>query len=120
LRVLAIDDISLSVKEPSWDFVLGGVLDDGDNALKFFRSKFTSAAQVSLSWWNSTAISVPLVQVDISLLADQIGVTSSDTLDLGQGVHDLLFSIDVGIEETELEGVISLFFNRRNQLLTMN
>lgn len=46
---------------------------------------------------------VPLVQVDIGLLADQVGVTTTDTLDLGQGVHDLFLSIDVGVEETENE-----------------
>jgi hypothetical protein len=46
---------------------------------------------------------IPLVQVDISLLADQVGVSSTDTLDLGQGVHDLLLAIDVGIEETQDE-----------------
>lgn len=51
---------------------------------------------------NLTA-SVPFVQVDISLLADQIGVATSDTLDLGQRIHDLLFAIDVGVEKTEDE-----------------
>jgi hypothetical protein len=44
---------------------------------------------------------VPLVQVDISLLADKVGVAPSDTLDLGQGVHDLLLSIDIGIQKTQ-------------------
>ena len=48
-------------------------------------------------------MSLPFVQVDISLLADQVGVAASDTLDLGQGVHDLLFAIDVGVEETKDE-----------------
>jgi hypothetical protein len=48
-------------------------------------------------------VSIPLVQVDIGLLADQVGVAATDTLDLGQGVHDLLLAIDVGVEETEDE-----------------
>lgn len=48
-------------------------------------------------------IFVPLVQVDISLLADQVGVSSAYTLDSGQGVHDLLLAIDVGVEETQDE-----------------
>jgi len=30
LRVLAIDDIALTIEEPSGDLVLGRVLDDGD------------------------------------------------------------------------------------------
>lgn len=46
---------------------------------------------------------VPFVQIDVGFLADQIGVTTSNTLDLGQGVHDLLLAIDVGVEETEDE-----------------
>ena len=37
----------------------------------------------------------PLVEIDIGLLADQVGVTTTDTLDLRQGVHDLLLSIDL-------------------------
>lgn len=43
LRVLAIDDIALSVEEPGGDLVLGRVLDDGDNSLKLFGGEFTSA-----------------------------------------------------------------------------
>lgn len=45
----------------------------------------------------------PLVEIDIGLLADQVGVTASDALDLGQSVHDLLLSLDVGVEETQDE-----------------
>lgn len=41
---------------------------------------------------------VPLVEVDIGLLADQVGVTATDTLDLGQRVHDLLFAVNIGVE----------------------
>lgn len=44
---------------------------------------------------------VPLVQIDIGLLADQVGVSATDTLDLGQGVHNLLLSINVGVQKTE-------------------
>ena len=46
---------------------------------------------------------VPLVQVHIGFLADQVGITTPDTLYLGEGVHDLLLSIDVGVEETKDE-----------------
>ena len=42
LRVLAINDITLSVEEPGWNFVLGGVLDDGNDALEFFGAEITS------------------------------------------------------------------------------
>jgi hypothetical protein len=41
LVVLAIDNIALPVEEPGGDFVLGGVLDDGNDAFKLFGSEFT-------------------------------------------------------------------------------
>lgn len=44
---------------------------------------------------------IPLAEVDIGLLADEVGVAATDTLDLGQSVHDLLLSINVGVEETQ-------------------
>jgi hypothetical protein len=44
---------------------------------------------------------VPLAEVNVGLLADQVGVTTTNTLDLGQGVHDLLLSIDVGVKQTD-------------------
>lgn len=46
-------------------------------------------------------LNVPLVEVDIGLLADQVGVAATDTLDLGQGVHDLLLTLNIGVEETQ-------------------
>jgi hypothetical protein len=46
-------------------------------------------------------INVPLVEIDVGLLAYKIGISAADTLDLGQGVHDLLLSIHVGVEETK-------------------
>ena len=44
---------------------------------------------------------IPLVEIDIGLLADNVGVTATNTLDLGQGVHDLALAINVGVEETQ-------------------
>jgi hypothetical protein len=41
---------------------------------------------------------IPLVQINIGLFADQVGVTTSDALDTGQSIHNLLFAIDVGIQ----------------------
>ena len=43
LRIFAIDDIALSIKEPGWNLVLCGILDDGDDAFEFFGSDFTGA-----------------------------------------------------------------------------
>jgi len=87
LIVLAVDDIALSVQEPSWNLVLCWVLDDGDDTLELFRGEFTGT----------------LVEIDISLLADQVGVSATDTLYLGQGVHDLLLSLDIGIKKSQDE-----------------
>lgn len=35
------------------------------------------------------------------LLDDYVGVSSSDTFDFGQCKHDLVLSVDIGVEETE-------------------
>ena len=43
----------------------------------------------------------PLVQIDVGLLANDVGVSPTNTLDLGQGVHNLSLSIDVGVQQTE-------------------
>jgi hypothetical protein len=43
----------------------------------------------------------PLVQVDIGLFADQVGVTPTNTLNLGEGEHDLSATLDVGVEQTQ-------------------
>jgi hypothetical protein len=44
---------------------------------------------------------LPLVKIHIGLLAHQVGVAASNTLDLGQGVHDLLLAVNIGIQETQ-------------------
>lgn len=51
----------------------------------------------------------PFVQVDIGFLAHQVGIASPNTLDLSQGIHDFLFAIDVGVEQTEDELEAALF-----------
>ena len=43
----------------------------------------------------------PLGDIDLSLLAHSGGEAATNTLDGGQSVHDLLLSIDVGVEHTE-------------------
>jgi hypothetical protein len=45
LRVFAVDNVTLPVEEPCGDLVLGGVLDDGDDAFEFFRGEITSAVR---------------------------------------------------------------------------
>ena len=43
----------------------------------------------------------PLVQVNVGLFADKVGVTTTNTFDLSQGVHDLALAINVRVEETQ-------------------
>jgi hypothetical protein len=43
---------------------------------------------------------VPLGQVYVGLFADEVGIAAPDTLNTGQGVHNLLFAIDVGIKQS--------------------
>jgi hypothetical protein len=45
--------------------------------------------------------SLPLVMVHLCLLADQVGETASYTRHLGQGIHYLDATIDVGVENTQ-------------------
>ena len=96
LVVLAVDNVLLPVQEPCRDLELGGVLDNGHNPLQLVRVELAST----------------LVEVDISLLADQVGVSATNTLDLGQGVHDFTLAIDVGVEQTE--NVLELLVLFRN------
>ena len=46
LAVLAIHDIALTIEKPGGDFVLSGILDDGDDSLELFGSEFTGAAGI--------------------------------------------------------------------------
>ena len=52
---------------------------------------------------------IPLSHVDVSLLADEVGESSADTTDGGEGVHDLLATIDVGVQHTK--DVLEVGFN---------
>lgn len=85
VRVLAVNDVTLSVEEPSRDLVLFWVLNDGDDSLELFDSKFTGS----------------LAEVDVGLLADQVGVSPANTTDGGQGVHDLDLTVNVGGQKTQ-------------------
>lgn len=51
----------------------------------------------------TSKLSRALVQVDIGLLADEVGVAATDTLDLGEGVDNLLLAVNVGVEQTQDE-----------------
>lgn len=65
--------IVLSVQKPLRDVELFWVVDDGLDGVDFFLGQLTGA----------------LVQIDISLLAQQVGETTTDTSDLSQSIGDL-------------------------------
>jgi hypothetical protein len=48
LAVLAVHDVALAIQEPARDFVLGWVLDDGDDAFEFFAGEFAGAVMTNM------------------------------------------------------------------------
>lgn len=102
---LAVGDVSLPVKEPRRDLELGGVLHDGDDSLKLVGVELTSPIRMSVAYSPTIqkfpGMDTPLVEVNIGLLADQVGVSSTDTLNLSKSVHDLTATLNVGVKETQ-------------------
>ena len=45
LRILAIHNVTLAIKEPSGNFVLSRVLNNGNDAFEFLGSDFTGSEQ---------------------------------------------------------------------------
>ena len=85
LGILPRFEILLPVEEPKWDLELAGVLDDRDEFFDFIGRQFTGA----------------LVDVDFSLLADKIGETTSEALDLCEAKDDVPLALNVGVEDTQ-------------------
>ena len=85
LRVSTILEILLSVQEPLGDTVADGVSDDFGNLGHFFFRKITGSS----------------VDIELGLLADEEGESSTDTLNASDGEGDLSFTFDVGVEDTE-------------------
>lgn len=102
LAVLAVDDIALPVQEPCWDLELRGILDNGNEAFQLVRVELSRSVKlVEFAVCLVKGAYLPLVKVDIGLLANQVGVTTTHTLDFGQRVHDLALAIDVGIQKSQ-------------------
>merc|ERR1719347_233982 len=78
-------NITLSIQEPVWDLVLTGILHDSDDLVSVLLGQFTSS----------------LVKRDVSLLKDEVGVPTSDTLNGGQSEHDICLSLNVGVQHTK-------------------
>ena len=75
----------LAVEEVLGDVVFKGVGNDGANAVEFVDGELTGT----------------LVEVDLGHAADLVGEATADTTDGGEGVHDLLAAIHVGVQHTD-------------------
>ena len=49
---------------------------------------------------NDQEVNSPLGEVNVSLLADNVGEPPANTLDLSQSVHDLVLAVNVCVEQT--------------------
>ena len=65
-------------------------------------SELSSPALSRCEWTLTTdERNAPLVQVDVRLFADNVGVPPANALDLRQRVHDLALAVDIGVEQTQ-------------------
>ena len=85
LAGLAGDEISLSIYEPIRNLELLGVVDNSDQLLNLFVGHRASAT----------------IDINFSLLADQVGKALANTNNLGHGEHAFPLSIDVGVQHTQ-------------------
>lgn len=117
LRVLAVDNVTLPVEEPYGDLVLCRVLDDGDDALEFFRGEFTGAGRVSRRM--EISASYRLLRSTSAFLQTKLEYRRPTPLILvkaymtfclpalvrGLEVAELKRTIDVGVEKTQLSRI---------------
>ena len=89
----AFSGVRLSVQEPLWDSPLGWVRNDFIDLFDFSLSQFSGS----------------LVEVDLSQLQDQVGEPLADSLDGGEGEHNLVFTFDVGVLDSENMGEVSVW-----------
>jgi len=82
---LAVLEVLSPVEHPGGDLELVGDLDHSHQVVHLLLRELAGT----------------LVHVDVSLLADDVGETATDTLDRGHGVHDLLLPIDVRTQDTQ-------------------
>jgi hypothetical protein len=85
LHVLSGLEILLPIQEPEWDLELPGVLDDSNEFFDLIGGKFTST----------------FVDIDFSLLTDQVSETTSKTLNFCKAENNIPLSLDVSVENTK-------------------
>lgn len=95
LRKLAVANVLLPVEEPVGDLKLAWVRDDGDQAFHLLLGELTGT----------------LVQVNVGLLADDVGESAANTFDGGESEHDLSVTVDVRVHHTK--NVLESFGNNQ-------
>ena len=96
MKVFAGTPVLATVHEPSWHIELSWVVENGTDLLNLFLGKFTGS----------------LVKIDISLLGGEVRKTTTDTLDLGKGKHNLITTVNVGVQHTKNMLEVILFDNK--------
>lgn len=76
-------------------------------ALMSEKSKGVSLVEVR-GTFGGGGVKVPFAKVHIGFLTDKVRIATAYSFNFGEGVHDLLFSIDVGVEETKDELEVGL------------
>merc|ERR1719225_1171477 len=82
---LAVLDILLPIQEPVGNLVLAWILHNGDDFLDLLLTELTSA----------------FIKINVSLLEDKVGITTTNTLDGGDGEHDVPLTINAGVHNTQ-------------------
>merc|ERR1719442_93966 len=82
---LTVFDILLPIQEPVGNLVLTRVLHNGDDFLNLLFAQLTSA----------------LVKINVGLLEDKVGITTTTTLDSGHGEHNVPLAVNVGVHNTQ-------------------
>ena len=82
---LAVLDVALPDQEPVRDLVLARILLNRHQLLDLILVELTS----------------PPGQGDVGLLQAEVGVTTTNTLDGGEGEHDAGLAVNVGVQHTE-------------------
>ena len=121
LGKFAILVVLLSVQEPIRDFVLTGVSHNGDELLYLDLDKNSKSPRLPYENFFPTNLffrkfTSSLGQVNIGFLENNIRVTPTNTLDGCDGKHNLLFTINVRIKNTQ--NMLKLF--RQDQRLIKN
>lgn len=84
------------VEEPLWYVELQWIADNRLDVLNLLLRQLAGA----------------LVQVNVSLLQDQVAEAPADTADAGQSVHGLVGAADVGVEHTQNELELCILDNQ--------